>query len=459
MQVSAFTTDWLNSKPVFYNEYTGKISRNINDVIDYDHVEIHPEGLYNYLDFGYVVFGQTPVKGVKFLPPNARIHYAEDAKKLEIHQDKDDVPELLDRETKPEDVLKLIEHEISKWKESIGEHENILIPLSGGYDSRLLISFFQQDERVTACTFTNNYTGEQNFEMVFAKEVAQRVNVAWKGFVLKDYLKYLDEWNALFGVSTHAHGMHQIEFFRRVSEDKNQSYLISGIIGGPWGGGVDLPSINSPSDLNILGVRHQLHADPEMSMLPHDFSIRTKYFEEHKEDLANPAYRVVEHIRIKIMLLRYLLLLPEYMGLKPWSPYLNKDVALAMLNLPEKYKANKSWMWEFLHANGLSINEQQMRYKPYTKRAFRAVIKQKPLELLDVDLLSPIINVDYLKWINKNVKRSSWAWNVFYDSYNIRFVNRIHRELGIKDQRRQAWNAYRVIKPLELLLNKAKNWN
>ena len=62
-----YETDWLNTKPVFYNEKTKKVSYNINDVIDYANLEFDPEGLGNYLDFGYSVLGHTPVKGVKFL--------------------------------------------------------------------------------------------------------------------------------------------------------------------------------------------------------------------------------------------------------------------------------------------------------------------------------------------------------------------------------------------------------
>ena len=33
-----FETDWLASKPVFYNEITKKVSYNINDVIDFNNL-------------------------------------------------------------------------------------------------------------------------------------------------------------------------------------------------------------------------------------------------------------------------------------------------------------------------------------------------------------------------------------------------------------------------------------
>src|SRR5690606_34982005 len=59
--------DWLGSQPVFFNLRTKKISHNINEVIDFDNVEFDPEGLRNYLEFGYSVFGKTPIRDVHFL--------------------------------------------------------------------------------------------------------------------------------------------------------------------------------------------------------------------------------------------------------------------------------------------------------------------------------------------------------------------------------------------------------
>ena len=68
-----FETDWLSSRPVFYNLDTGAASRNINDVIAFADLEIDGEGLCAYLAAGYSVFGHTPVRGVRFLPASARL--------------------------------------------------------------------------------------------------------------------------------------------------------------------------------------------------------------------------------------------------------------------------------------------------------------------------------------------------------------------------------------------------
>lgn len=106
-------TDWLGSKPVFYNEKTGKISHLISDVIDYENLEFHPEGLHNYLSYGYSVFGQTPIQNVKFLRYASTIKNVDG--KLVIQEQEDPCDELMGRVTKPEDVLMAIQEAVREW--------------------------------------------------------------------------------------------------------------------------------------------------------------------------------------------------------------------------------------------------------------------------------------------------------------------------------------------------------
>ena len=68
-----FESDWLGSRPVFYHDETGQASHNINDVVNNAGIEWHPDGLNNYLDFGYSVFEQTPITHVKFLRHSSQL--------------------------------------------------------------------------------------------------------------------------------------------------------------------------------------------------------------------------------------------------------------------------------------------------------------------------------------------------------------------------------------------------
>ncbi|MDR1740849.1 MAG: hypothetical protein LBR38_03250 [Synergistaceae bacterium] len=73
-----FESDWLGSRPYFYNTKTGVHGDNVNDVIDWGNVEIDLDGLRDYLEFGYSVFGHTMVKNVRVLPPSSQLVRAEE---------------------------------------------------------------------------------------------------------------------------------------------------------------------------------------------------------------------------------------------------------------------------------------------------------------------------------------------------------------------------------------------
>ena len=58
---------WLSSVPIFYNHNEHIVSTLCTKTIQEQKPTPNPEGINNYLEFGYSVFEQTPVEQVKFL--------------------------------------------------------------------------------------------------------------------------------------------------------------------------------------------------------------------------------------------------------------------------------------------------------------------------------------------------------------------------------------------------------
>src|SRR3989339_2161957 len=114
-KTKTYQSDWLASYPIFYHEKTGAISHNVNDVIDYSNLIFHPEGLANYLSWGYSVFGQTPIKNVKFLLPN-QIISSSPSHQISIIDIPDPVAGWSHKPTKPGDVIELIETKVKSWQ-------------------------------------------------------------------------------------------------------------------------------------------------------------------------------------------------------------------------------------------------------------------------------------------------------------------------------------------------------
>ena len=156
-----FETDWLASQPVFYNEMTGQASHNIHDVIDCNCLEWHPEGFNNYLDFGYSVLEQTPVKHVKFLRHSSRL-WKDEQNELSVEYLDDPVEKWLNYRLSEDDIIELVRTRVRAWERSVdGE---IVIPTSGGYDSRLLNWCIEDKSRVRSFTFGVTVNPDESHE-------------------------------------------------------------------------------------------------------------------------------------------------------------------------------------------------------------------------------------------------------------------------------------------------------
>src|ERR1035437_6767067 len=82
-----YESDWLASRPFFYNVKTGAASANINDLIDLENVEFDPEGFNDYLDFGFSVFEHTPVRDVRLLRYSSRLYRGPQGLRVEYLDD------------------------------------------------------------------------------------------------------------------------------------------------------------------------------------------------------------------------------------------------------------------------------------------------------------------------------------------------------------------------------------
>src|ERR1035437_2827551 len=128
-----YESDWLASRPFFYNVKTGAASANINDLIDLENVEFDPEGLKDYLDFGFSVFEHTPVRDVRMLRYSSRLHSGPDG--LRVEHLEGPAYAWLDGKSTVDEVLDLTR---AKVDEAVAAARgDVVVPTSGGLDSRL----------------------------------------------------------------------------------------------------------------------------------------------------------------------------------------------------------------------------------------------------------------------------------------------------------------------------------
>lgn len=446
-----YRTDWLASKPVFYNQKTGLVSNNINDVIDFANFEFHPEGLNNYLDFGYSVFEQTPIKDVKFLRHAAKLTI-HDSKKIEVEYLDDPIEDWVGRESHEDDVLHLLQKSIQNWEKSVeGE---IIIPTSGGYDSRILNYFIKDKSRIRAFTYGVSENQHHSFEVIFAKKLTEILQIRWEQIPLGNYHQYFNDWDDLFGISTHAHGMYHIEFYRKIlSQVNGNNPFLSGIIGDAWAGSINKILLESPKELFKLGYSHGMRADFRKSKLKSDYALREEFWAENRDKINSDFYQIFFIVRFKIILLSYLISLPQYFGFKVWSPFLEPEIALSMVTLPSSLRNRRIWQKTFFQEQGLELEAMNLaasRQNNLNHQAMRKI----PVQPLNVELLSEIIDPSYIEWINKCVAQQGYCWDKFWQISKVPVFRSIMYRLGVQERRKEAYFAYLTLKPIESLLKK-----
>ena len=444
-------TDWIASNPVFYNQATGWVSHNINDVIDFANFEFHPEGLRNYLEFGYSVFGQTPVRDVRFLPACARINAADNGQ-MKIESLDDPVKDWAGRNSHEDDVLDELCRTIREWeKDTKGE---LVVPLSGGYDSRLLVEMVHDRSRVRAFTYGLSCNQGESFEVVRAKKVAEILGIQWKQIKLGNYHNYIGDWDHLYGISTHSHGMYQMEFFDKIrAGGLTGRPMLSGLFGDIWAGNITYQKLSGPKDLVKIGNTHGMSADPACAFVRSDSRLKEEFWEEHGRDLQEGFYQTLWLIRIKIILISYLLRVPEYFGFKPWSPFLSTSVALGMLTLPQERRKDRLWQREYFESRHINV-EQMGLAESRSNTLNRQAMRQSPLPPLDEGLLSQVIKPAYIAWINKEIACRRYPHYLMVRLLDVARTSRLLRRLGFSRTGMEAYFAYLTIKPIELLLRK-----
>ena len=448
-------TDWLGSRPIFYNEKTSQVSDNINEVIDLTDVAIDPEGFNNYLDFGYSVLEQTPIKNVKFLRHSSRLHKDEKGK-LSVEYLDDPVEKWLDYRLSEGDVFDLIRNRVQKWERSVtGE---IVIPTSGGYDSRLLNWCIEDKSRIRSFTYGASDDQAESYEVVYARKISEILGTRWEHILLGDFLQYLGDWDALFGISTHAHGMYHFEFYKKILEKVDGcNPFLSGIIGDAWAGSVDLPVFKSSADVKRLGYTHGLNADSTHSRFTHAESFVSAYWYKQKERMEDPRMRVVEAMRFKIILLCYLRRVPEALGFRWWTPFLDIDICMAMLNLPANRRRDRIWQKEFFKKVGLDVESMGLRSTRQNSINQQALCRI-PLNPLDYDLLDMLVEPSYVESINRELSKTlsrRWFRHLAAWLRQRRGGWRLSQYCDNKDKRHiDAYFAYMTLLPIQNLLQR-----
>jgi len=485
--VQSHETDWINSKPVFYNTKSKAVSPVMANVIDWSNLEFDPEGLYNYLCFGYQVFGQTAFKNVKLLRFSSKLVQYRDENhslRLEIEESPDPIDEIEGKRSTVEEALHYLKSHVRTFElSSRDSHTNkrFLLPLSGGYDSRLLATLIEDKSRIDAFTYDISLSEKYSFETVLAREICSRLGITWHEIALREYWNegYVQKSFDSFCLEMPIHAAYHMEMYDQIVEKHGNEYIaLSGSV-GDWWSGLKVP-LSPPStflDFDSLLFNHGISIPREFIKIKTDHSIKRHEFARNIERLKDDElFRIVFARRGRIGLATYIYRTAGHY-FETYTPFYDLSIAMSQLRLPPEKRMKRRWLQDFFRDRQLGVEREKMivskEYGMDIKTAYYSLTSN---ELLSHPFLRDIVDSRRIEWINNQLMRirkipfpmlSSASRSFFEIDNRLRlpgvggFFGRgfdyLYRVVFGASNLEKALAEWTVLKPIELALRRAEN--
>jgi hypothetical protein len=383
------------------NQTTGLSSKKLSHLYSKGDRRLSEDGLRIYLNFGYAAFGLTPIEDIHFVQPNE----AFDPLRRTFSKLKDPWKSKSGKVASPEKVIENIRNWVNNWEESFdGE---IIIPLSSGLDSRLLLWAIKDKSRVRTFTYGLNDNKNNSIDVLAAKSLSSRMGVRWEQIQVTDYHSKERQWVELYDVAVHAHGMYQIAFYEQIKNKvSHNARVLSGIVGDLWAGSVNVPAISEPSQLVNLGLSRGMNAPQLLGLSTSEenkklnqIAALQEFFMANEEHLKCPKFRVLTLVRTKMQLLRYLTEIPTSLGLKTESPFLSQEIGFEMLSISEEDRLDRTWQKKFFESENL--NDQRLRFASTKNLLNISEVIEDRLNLPDIEKITSTCNELAIKGVSE----------------------------------------------------------
>ncbi len=241
--VVSIENDYAGTIPVYYSSRKYLTLSNIEPCVmlgsGAKKEDISYENIYGFMRYMHFIWDETLYSHIFTMLPDSL--YTFNASKL-------DVKEKYLQTVKPSEIHKeLTNGEVAKKLNdlndklvyrSLEKFDQIILPLSSGYDSRMILASLCKRKDLKEKLFCFTYGSEGSVEVEAARRLTNKLGIKWYfidlplQFLTKDYLF---EIHNIFGSSLHMHGMYQLEFFNeltKVIKIKKNCCLTSGFMTG-----------------------------------------------------------------------------------------------------------------------------------------------------------------------------------------------------------------------------------
>lgn len=251
--------DYAGTIPVYYSMRNTISLSNIEPVVVLDsnssYDDISPSGMYGFLRYSHFIWDETLYKHIFSQEPDSQFIYetgkSEPHKKyLQTLQPSDIRMGWNDRQV----AKGLYELNQKLVEESLNHEEEIILPLSAGYDSRMILAAASRTADLKKNLRCVTYGPNGSIEVEAAQMLCKLHNIYWQQIDLPCRFlepRYIHEIGLIFGSALHFHGMYQLEFWDEVIKiiNTDKAVITSGFMTGvPAGQHISLLGINDDLD-------------------------------------------------------------------------------------------------------------------------------------------------------------------------------------------------------------------
>jgi hypothetical protein len=251
-----FSSDYAGSIPTFYSFRNRFSASNIEKCVllssKFNDDDIDFESVYGLMRFGHFIWDETAWKHMKQLLPNR--DSIVDLRNSIIRAKrnvKTFVVEARHHQSLKATADELYELNKGLVRNSLKNCESIVLPLSSGFDSRMIFTALAEDRDLKAKLSCFTYGNVGAIEVAAASELCKTANVQWSHLELPAKFlkkKYLMDTADIFGSSLHMHAMYQIEMVENLrSRDliySDSTFTTGFMSGAPAGHHIRILGIN-----------------------------------------------------------------------------------------------------------------------------------------------------------------------------------------------------------------------
>lgn len=250
------TNDYVGSIPVYYSLRKHLTISNIEPVTVIDsetnYDDISTENLYGFMRYMHFIWDETLYSHIYVQEPDCQYIYQIDS----IRPQKMFLKTLKSSKERVEFSDVQVANELYELNQELVERalrdeEEIVLPLSAGYDSRMILAAISKNKELKERLKCFTYGPEGSIEVESAKKLCSIYGVYWKRIDLPCHFldrKYLDKIFLIFGSSLHLHGMYQLEVWENISNNltSENAVLTSGFMTG----------VPAGQHISILGIKN-----------------------------------------------------------------------------------------------------------------------------------------------------------------------------------------------------------